>query len=172
MKTRLPFLKCIGFAVMFIWQAESQTNTIPITNATSILTTNVIMVQPWYREVNGQIYDPMKSKLWTRFDLWNEVKVAEVLPDDCYAFQFFKNENISDTYRIVRGKKFMLRNIQCTPRFRKGDAVSFRGDQRWAMYLGTTNWNGEAIPLWDYGLPLKTNEITIVITNYPAHIKN
>jgi hypothetical protein len=35
-----------------------------------------------------------------------------------------------------------------------------------AMYVGTTNYHGEAIPIWDCGKPVNTPTFTTVTTNY------
>ena len=41
-----------------------------------------------------------------------------------------------------------------------------------AMDIGTTNYNGEIMPLWDCGKEITSQTVTVITTNYPPQAKS
>ena len=167
------------------WQIEAQTNTASVTNATPIVTTNVWTAMPFYREVNGQVYDPSHSALWEHLSGLTEVK--EILPDAvvlqrCEERQMLDSRGWVKAVNRVYGKKFMLKNLSLQivtagpngwePVGNLSVGSEYELQNSVAMYVGTTNYNGEVLPLWDYGKEVTSQTVTIVTTNYPPQAKN
>jgi len=184
---KITKLKCFLVAISLIsgWQINAQTNTVPVTNSMTIITTNVWKTMPWYREVNGQFYDPSHSDLWKH--LKGLVEVKEILPH-AVILQWCEERKILDEQGRVKavnriyGKKFMMRNFslqlvtagpdgwEANGSMPVGDVTELQDYQ--AMEIGTTNYNGEVMPLWDCGKEITSQTVTAIITNYPQQAKN
>jgi hypothetical protein len=148
---------------------EAQTNAVSITNTLPVITTNVWIVRPWYREINGQVYDPWQSALWK--PIKGMVEVKKVLPDNTYTCQWCERRDVNgprgtEGEYVVYGKKFVLCHWLSTPPPSIGEQIEFIGEP-YAMYIGNTNLDGEVLPVWDCGNVIKSNTVTITTTNYP-----
>jgi hypothetical protein len=165
------------------WQIEAQTNATFITNAAPIITTNVWKTMTSYREVNGQVFDPAHSVLWKRLNGLAEIK--EILPD-AVVWQWCENQQSFDSRgwlaaeKRIYGKKFIVRHnslqiftagpdgFEPVGTLKIGSA-SGMGQQ--VIYIGTTNYNGEELPVWDCGTPVMSPTIVVITTNYPVQNK-
>ncbi len=161
---------------------EAQTNATPVTNAVPVITTNVWTRMPWYREVDGRVYDPQRSALWKELNGLAEIK--KILPDAvvwqwCQDRQMFNDQGSLMSVSRIYGKKFVIRHysleiVQAGPSGwepagteKVGNVVNLQGLKM--MYVGTKNYSGEVLPVWDCGESVKSLTVTVVATNYPSH---
>jgi hypothetical protein len=180
-------------AVAFGWQSDAQTNATP-TNGAPIITTNVWLTISSYREVNGQVYDPAHSVLWkTTWGphgyLWGEIKT--IFPDAvlfqwCEDQTFYDNRGNFMAKKRIYGRQFFIRHCPLKetyePPFAPGDEPTLVGlhlkvgavvpIEFCMMYVGTTNYNNETLPVYDCGTPVESKTITVVTTNSPAQAKH
>jgi hypothetical protein len=151
----------IILAFLFSQSIQAQTNISPVIH------TNWFMAAREFREVDGQLYNTRLSNLW-QFKggeimavLDNEIVVQE--------FQEVAAEHGANEYgqRIVTatdkiyGLKFIIKNPQ-----EKNPAVGELAVDR-VMKIGTENYHGETLELWDCGKP---HIFMVVTTNYPARL--
>jgi hypothetical protein len=166
-----------SFAAIFAlagWQADAQTNVAPV------IRTNLIIAAESFREVNGKLYNTERSILWTNF----QGECLKVLPNGLLV-QTFTTEPVYEatttsvaTHNYMGGitgyrqvpttvqtgtkevpsLKLFLRNYPANKNLADGEAISFR-----ALRIGTTDYNGERLELWDYGTP---HIVKVLTTNY------
>jgi len=179
--------KTLAVAVLAVsgWSAGAQTNTLVAAKAAPILTTNFVTAVLWFREVNGQLYNTEQSVLFKNMN----ANIAAVLNDSIVVNTFtmqpvYEASTTSrevDNYmggvvgyrqvptRVyvgddkVSGRTIILRNYPSNLSPAVGQEISFH-----AIRVGTTNYNGQTLELWDYGTP---HVVALVTTNYPAKTK-
>jgi hypothetical protein len=162
---------------LFLWFASC--SAFAQTNVTMVVSTNVWTVMPWYREVDGKVYDPQHSALWKHISGLAEIK--EIMPD-AVVWQNCEEQKVFDSRGWVRavnriyGKKFIIRHyslqiVTAGPdgfepdgTEKIGDLLNFKDFQ--VIYIGTTNYNGETLPVWDCGKEIKSKTVTVISTNY------
>jgi len=162
------------FMTIFTLKARAQTNIAPI------IITNIWTVMPWYREVDGKVYDPKFSALWKPINGLAEIK--EIMPNVviwqyCEEQKMFNNSGLVMAENRIYGKKFAIRHESLEVVTAGPDGLEVMGKQKIgsltnfkdfiAMYVGTTNYNGETMPVWDCGEPVKGQTVTVISTNYP-----
>lgn len=160
------------------WQVEGQTNIAPI------VTTNWVTAVPYYREVNGQLYNTQKS---VKFQFFSG-QVERVLPNAIVLQQVSKmpvhgtpeSDSLSSDgnflgssggpavapitgWKTVYGPKIFITNFPDELQPATGDNESGK-----AMRKGTVNFNGDVLQLWDYGTP---HVVAVVTTNYSRAFK-
>lgn len=148
------------------------------TNRVAVVTTNLVEAVPWFRELNGQLYN---TQLSTRFKTIDG-SVTDVFTNSALIFWQVKRPIYapppSDSlvsegnflgssgtppapvivgYKTVEEKNVLILNYS-PPELAVGQHISIR-----AMQIGTTNFNGERIELYDFGLPHKA---TVTTTNW------
>jgi hypothetical protein len=153
------------------------------TNANPIFTTNYVTAVPWYREVNGQLYNTTRSALWKTLagDIL-KVSTNEIVLS---TFQINPNYGVEtpsgqlDYYYVggvdgapptfgkkLYGKKVIICDCPASDShlaLAVGETVQIR-----AMYIGTTNHDGDMLELWDHGTP---HVVIVVTTNYARAFK-
>ena len=173
----LTYLTAIGIALG--QRVEAQTNVAPI------VTTNWVTAVPYYREVNGHLYNTELSTLWKDFQA--DVLAASTngllvqtfttkpiyqastrsIPTHNYLGAITGYRTVPTTIQVDTQKipdlKFFLRN--CPPGLAPtvGQEISFR-----AMQVGTIEEDGGTFQLWDYGMP---HIVMIVTTNFSRAFK-
>jgi hypothetical protein len=162
------------------WQVEAQTN------VATIVTTNWLTSVPYYREVNGQLYNTERSTLWKEFQAdvldistnglllqtytFKPVYEASTtsIPTHDYLGSITGYRTVPTTVQVDTQKipdlKFFLRNYPPALVPAVGQEISFR-----AMQVGTVNKDGSIFQLWDYGT---LHVVMIVTTNYPRAFRN
>jgi hypothetical protein len=173
------FAKWIILAVAIImlstWKIGAQTNVLPV------LTTNYVMAVPYYREVNGQLYNTERSSLWKPFygDILqiatNELIISTFTQEPIYQAVTVEGDdgihihpqlmskNVVVGHKKVTGRKIILVHYSEDQGLATGQTIEFR-----AMRVGTKNYNGEVIEIWDYGM---LHVAAVVTTNYPPQAK-
>lgn len=190
MKIEPFFPKGVALTVLIaaasVCKIGAQTNVLPATNLVPILTTNFVEVKPWYREVNGQVYDPEHSSRWMTVGgrvtevLSNAIIVQLVseLPTDyrkvgtVYGRGWHAPEYVPFGEKDVPGATIMLLNhANNSAIVRNSEGVEVPAMQVGyrvapaAMFVGTTNYNGKVLPLWDCGCEPPSGVLTVVSTN-------
>jgi hypothetical protein len=141
------------------------------TNLTSVLTTNFVTAAPFFREVNGQLYNTSRSSLWKLLKgrcAWvhtNYVAFYTIIPDFGNAGdQPGWNGWDGSPYIKVQigehedGSIFLVRNFP-TNLLNSSLTQSFR-----VFHIGIVqNTDGQPFDVWDYGKP---HVVSIVGTNY------
>lgn len=172
-------LFAILWIVAVVFQSAAQTK-----NVKAVVTTNYTAAVDWFREVNGQLYNTEHSVLWTNFK-GDILKVSA----NGLLIQTFRMKPIYEAstrsiathnylgqvtgYRTVPTKvqvdtekvpdvKFVLRNYPSQLSPTVGQTISFR-----ATRIGTTDYSGDTLELWDYGIPHK---VAVISTNYVNEI--
>lgn len=164
----------IGLAMLvFSLSMQAQTDIRPI------LTTNFITADPSFREVDGKLYNTARSVLF--HDLsgrCDEISPAFMLVDTFtmepvtqavterhmnFAMGTPTGGYHDETHVVqigekeTQGPKIILLNYSpSNPAL--GEKLSFR-----AIQMGTTNYQGSPLELWDYGTP---HVVMVVHTNY------
>lgn len=120
------------------------------TNRVAIFTTNVVTAVPWYREVNGTLYNTQRSQLFQHLPFCTVENVVggsiafeySLIPPTAY------NAQLHDAVLINYPLDGMAKdhNFSVT-----------------AMKVGTTNLFGTVLELWDYGTP---HHVIVITTNY------
>jgi len=158
---------------IFIFQSEAQSNLSPV------IATNWVTAVPYFREVNGQLYNTERSVLWTNFQgdilkvLTDEIVVSTFTMEPVYKTEpvkipIYNNLGVTTGYRLVRtqvqtgekkvrGRKIVLSHYPANLAPAVGQTVSFR-----AMRVGTSIYKGDVLELWDYGTP---HVMMVVSTN-------
>jgi hypothetical protein len=145
------------------WRIEAQTNVAPI------IRTNRVKAAPNFREVNGQLYNNTRSKQWEKIDgkivtvLSNAIVFQQITRvPDTYGQNIYGTRTVT-SFKETPGLKLVVRNYPT-----KNAAV---GELMWVkvMRVGTTNYNGDTLELWDYGTP---HIAMVVTTNYPPKTTN
>jgi hypothetical protein len=148
------------------------------TNGPPILTTNLVTAVPYFREVNGQVYNTTRSALWKTLagDILkvstNEIVLStfQINPD----YAVVNPGGQLDYYYVggidgkpptfgkkLYGKKVIIRDCPASDSqlaLAVGETVQIR-----AMYIGTSNYNGDILELWDHGT---AHVVMVVTTNY------
>jgi hypothetical protein len=152
--------------------------------AETILTTNLVLAAPSFREVDGKLYNIDKSVLWKNFDRHecltvhtNGIVVEEVTFKRIYAppasvdrlqstgnFLGSARNALPPARRLISeeripGKKYFLRNYPLK-RPAIGDKTSIK-----ALYVGTVDYGSETLEMWDCGTP---HWVSVVKTNSPV----
>ena len=168
------FALIIAETMSFSCVTEAETNEIPV------VSTNVWTAMPWYREVNGKVYYPQHSALWKQLSGLAEIKA--ILPDavvwqSCEDRRIFDDQGRLTAENRIYGKKFIIRHdsievysagpngLEPTSTLQIGSESELKG--LLVMYVGTTNYNGEVIPVWDCGEQVTNTTFTVISTNYP-----
>lgn len=137
------------------------------TNRVAVITTNIVTAVPWYREVNGRLYNTDASQL---FQTINSAEIDEV-GNGFVNIHWHPTEPITRSY-IVNGSGIHTVKIGEKPQFdkvimvlhldlpdmREGTHVNFK-----ALRVGRANSNGQTFELWDFGTP---HRVTVVSTNW------
>jgi hypothetical protein len=160
----------------FGWRVLAQTNVAPV------ILTNLIRAPDSLRDVNGRLYDINESVLWKTMDgdflkistkrivlstftmepIYQATTVTERMhPDRDYLHAsdarnderlVAKKVQVGD--KKVPGKKIILLNYPANLYPADGQTVSFR-----AMRIGTSDYNGDTLELWDYGTKPTQDEL-------------
>lgn len=174
MKTKI--LVALITASAFVLRAGSLTNHVPF------ITTNFVTAVPWFREVNGQLYNIRRSVLWKTMygDILkvstNELVVSTFTMEPVYEAATASRPvhnfmggiagyrqvptQIQTGEKKVRGVKIIVRDFPANLAPAVGETARLR-----VMRVGTTNYNGEILELWDCGKP---HVVMVVTTNYPT----
>jgi len=144
-----------------------------------VLVTNRIEAAPTFREVGGQLYNIKRSVLWTNFQgecleietnaivistftmepIYQAATTTEYVPTG----EFSPDKPVLVATKIkvgenkVLGRKIILQNYPANLYAAIGEPISFR-----AIKIGTSNYKGEILELWDYGTP---HIVTMIKTN-------
>jgi len=118
------------------------------TNLPSV-TTNFVKAVPWFREVDGKLYNVRLSKKFS----YIHANVAEVRPD--FVILTWSYES-GYTHRTEWVKDIAVLN--CDDK-QIAEGQLFTGD---AMRVGVTNFNNRVIELWDCGKP---HLVPVLVTN-------
>jgi hypothetical protein len=187
MKTESPFLKFVSLAFAIVTgslgQIGAQTNSVTATNAVRVLTTNYVMLMPECRSVNGQIYDPDRSKLWIGLhgivtDVLSNAVIIQLVTEAPIGYRQEGEVSVYGPshsgvvpvykptgYRNIYGAKVMIldHHDEMT-----GTVPKSIGDEEncSAMFVGKTNYNGNVFPLWDCGYQVPSGLLEVVTTNY------
>jgi hypothetical protein len=159
--------------------ARAQTNSAPV------VTTNWVTAVPYYREVNGQLYNIQRSILWQTLygDILkvstNEMVVSTFTTEPVYEAATTSREvdnymggiagyrevptQVQTGDKKVYGAKIIVRNCPENLEPAVGETIQLR-----VMRVGTTNYDGDILELWDCGTP---HVVMVVTTNYPAGFK-
>lgn len=170
----------IAIRMTFGWQVEAQTN------VATIVTTNWLTSVPYYREVNGQLYNTDRSTLWKDFQAdvmdvstnglllqtFTMKPVYEAsttsIPTHDFMGSITGYRTVPTTVQVATQKipdlKFFLRNYPPGLIPAVGQEISFR-----AMQVGTIDQDGSTFQLWDYGTP---HVVMVVTTNYSRAFKS
>ena len=163
-------------AATFGWHVGAQPNATPVNR------TNLIAVPEGFREVNGQLYNAESNALWTNFQgeclkvLANGVAISTFTMEPIYQATTVtermhpdrdylhasdaKNDEhlVAKTIQVgekkVPGRKIVLRNYPAELYPAVGSILSFR-----AMRVGTSDYNGDTLELWDYGTKPTQDEL-------------
>ena len=147
-----------------------------------IVQTNWVTAVPWYREVDGQLYNTKYSARFQPFSgeveevLGNAIVIQEVSQRPIYGA--VESDSLSSGgnflgssggggvrplmgYETVYGDKIFITNFPAALQPTTDAKETGR-----AMLKGTIQFNGEVLPLWDYGTPhivrvVTTNEVII-----------
>jgi hypothetical protein len=174
MKIKIMAVLAVGMASP-VCHAHAQTNLAPT------IRSNWIAAAGNFREVNGQLYNTERSVLWRSFN----GKCLQVLTNGIL-IQTYTNEQTFETVTISRSvpdlmrggvrtvtspekiptdikqvpeMKLILQNYPTNPKPTVFLSIPFR-----AFRVGTTDFNGEKLEVWDYGTP---HFVMVVTTNYP-----
>lgn len=157
------FTAFVAIIMAFDFRIEAQTNIAPI------IRTNFVTTVPWFREVDGQLYNTEYSRKWKY--MGGEIKA--IIDDKTIVIQDFTS--VPDTYgqneygqtivessKKIYGIKYVVQNYD--------DKNAAVGEEKYfkAMRVGTTNFNNETLELWDYGKP---HIVKVITTNYPTMTK-
>ena len=169
----------IAIELSLIPRVEAQTNVAPV------VTTNLVTAVPYYREVNGKLYNTEWSTLWKDFQA--EVLTTSTngllvqtftlkpiyqasttsIPTHDYLGQIIGYRTVPTKVQVDTEKipdlKFFVRNYPPDLVPTVGQEISFR-----AMQVGTIAEDGSTFQLWDYGTP---HVVMVVTTNYPRAFK-
>jgi hypothetical protein len=167
------------FVVMFGWRSDAQTDVAPT------ISTNWITAAENFREVNGQLYNTERSVLWTGFQgeclevLTNAIAISTFTIEPIYQAattteyvptgEFSPDKPVLVATKVqvgekkVPGRKIILHNYPANLYAAAGQTISFR-----AIKVGTSNYKGDTLELWDYGTP---HVVMVVTTNYPPQLK-
>ncbi len=176
-KMKVKILVAVLIAGSFGLQAGAQTNSAPV------FSTNWVTAVPYYREVNGQLYNTTRSALWKTLagDILkvstNEIVVSTYQINSDYGvvtpsrqLDYYYVGGVDGTPptfgKKLYGKKVIVQNCPASDShlaLAVGETVQIR-----AMYIGTTNFNGDALELWDHGTP---HLVKVVTTNYAPAVK-
>ena len=173
----LTFYTAIGMAL--IQRVEAQTN------LAAVVTTNCVTAVPYYREVNGKLYNTELSTLWKDFQAdvltasTNGLLVQTFTMDPIYGAatttkyvptgEFSPDKPVLVATKVQIGEKkapggkIVLRNYPPDRAPTVGQEISFR-----AMQVGTIEEDGSTFQLWDYGTP---HVVMVVTTNYSRAFK-
>ena len=158
---------CLLFTTITV-QAES-TN-VPVAVP---LTTNWITAVPWYREVNGQLYNTESSIKFENISAdcrsvcSNGILLHWVKTQPIYKSYSWGSQNIGNfigggTERVKTGEKVEFeKNIFVLHHPLQGVAEGQKLDFR-AIRIGVTNFDSSTIELWDYGTP---HRVMVISTN-------
>jgi hypothetical protein len=175
MKVR-SFVSTIGLAIILACGAGAQTSVVPGSDA------GFIRAPDWLRDVNGQLYDINKDDSWKSMDgdilkvstkgiivstftmepIYQAATVTERMHperDYLHASDARNDEHLVATKvqvgeKKVPGSKIILRNYPANLSPAIGQPISFR-----AMQVGTSDYNGDTLELWDYGTKPTQDEL-------------
>jgi hypothetical protein len=136
-------------------------------------TTNWVTAVPWFREVNGRLYNTEKSDKFIAISadceevLTNGVVARWIKTKPTYRrysyggvregnFLSGGTETVKTGEEIVFDKEIFVQNYPLQG-VAEGQKLNFR-----AMEVGVTNYGSHTIELWDYGTP---HRVTVVSTN-------
>ncbi|HXR47413.1 MAG TPA: hypothetical protein VN784_08215 [Candidatus Limnocylindrales bacterium] len=150
------------------------------TNSTPVVSTNFVTAVPWFREVNGQLYNIQRSVLWQTLygDILkvstNELVVSTFTMEPVYEAATTSREvdnymggiggyrqvptQLQTGEKKVYGAKIIV--LDCPENLNPAVAETI---QLRVMRVGTTNYNGDVLELWDCGTP---HVLKVVTTNY------
>lgn len=156
-------------------RADAQTNLAPV------IRTNFITAAKSFREVNGKLYNSERSILWTNFQgeclkvSASGLAISTFTMEPVYQMgtttRFVpgvpgapgRHEVDSKKFIVgenkVPGRKIVLRNYPAELFPAVGQSITFR-----AMLVGTSDFNGDTLELWDYGTP---HVVMVMTTNFP-----
>lgn len=177
MNLKLNFLTVAVLGCCF--SVVAQTNAIPI------VTTNWLPAAPTFREVNGQLYNTSLSVKWKNVQgSVLEISTNGLLIQTFELAQVYKTSTMEVPVRnllrevigyrtvpvatlvgtkTIAGARLLLRHYPARLLPQVGQQISFR-----AMPVGTTNDDGGALEVWDYGTP---HFVMVVTTNYAQPFK-
>jgi hypothetical protein len=115
------------------------------TNFVLVFKTNYLTAVPWYREVDGQLYN-------TRYSLKFQRVIASVESNDDGSLIVGWNTNGAAATNFE--KEILLLNYP-TNGVTNGEKLNFR-----ALPVDMTNLNGNEIEIWDYGKPHVVETVT------------
>jgi len=155
------------------------------TNVTPTIRTNFITAAQSFREVNGKLYNSERSILWTNFQgeclkvLTNGLVISTFTMEPVYQMgtttRFIpgvpgapgRHEIVPEKVQVgenkVLGRKIILQNYPAGLFPAVGQSITFR-----SIRVGTSDFNGDTLELWDYGTP---HVVMVVTTNYPRDFK-
>ncbi len=170
----MKFLFAILGFVAVVFQTAAQTNNVEV-----VVKTNIVSAVDWYRDVDGKLYNTQRSVLWKDFqgDILKVstnglvIQVFTMKPvlesstrsiaSHNYMGQVTGYRTVPTTVQVdtekVPGQKFILRNYPVQLSAANGQEISFR-----AMRVGTTEYSGDTLELWDYGTQHK---VAVISTN-------
>jgi hypothetical protein len=122
--------------------------------------TNWVTAAPQFREVNGELYNTEKS---IKFQLF-EGKIETVLTNAIVLQKEWTSYDLDGSPRWNFGDKIFITNF---PASLDPTTGSIKGGR--AMRVGTINFEGDVLQLWDYGTP---HRVMVVTTNKTDKISN
>lgn len=178
--------------VFIMWglRTEAQTNAVVATNTTPIITTNYETAVPWFREVNGQLYNTSRSVLWKQFkgditDVSSNRIILRTFTNEPVYSAATRSIMVPNWYgggpavsrlvptRVKTGEnKVYGRTIVIEGDWKsltKFDLAVGEPVQIHAMRVGTIKHNDLPTELWSIGKP---HIVAVVSTNYPVGVKH
>jgi hypothetical protein len=123
------------------------------TNRLQVLTTNIVYSVPWFRDVNGRLYNTQRSTNFIQI----KGSVSEVFSNSVLVFWQRQYWTVTGYPADSEQKDVIVINYS-PPDIAVGQLIYLQ-----AMRIGTTNFDGQRIELYDYGTPHK---VEIVTTNF------
>ncbi|MGO9477046.1 MAG: tetratricopeptide repeat protein [Limisphaerales bacterium] len=128
------------------------------TNTIRVFTTNYVAAASNYRDVDGQLYNVDFSVKWeTKRCYFNELLEQGALMAEITKVVDHIGRSAIDApgmpayqpfYKQVPGQKFLVKDFTPPQGMISGDTAELR-----VLRIGQTNFNGEILPLYDFGTP-------------------
>jgi hypothetical protein len=174
------FLTPLAASVALVMLAAFSLQAVAQTNSAPVFATNFVAAVPWFREVNGKLYNTEQSVLFKNLEgkclkvgtnglliglqepIWGRMDSLPSWQDG----DEYMGMNPSQQVRVGdrdTGKVIVLKNYFQTENPAVTQELSFK-----AMQTGTINYNGDILELWDCGMP---HVVMVVTTNCPTGFK-
>ncbi len=122
--------------------------------------TNWVIATPQFREVDGQLYNTEKSVKFQFF----EGKIEKVLTNSVVLQKEWTSYDLDGSPRWHVGDRIFITNFPARLDPTTGSIKSGK-----AIRIGTINFEGDTLQLWDYGIQ---HRVMVVTTNNIQSISN